>query len=412
MSELLIRPTHNDHVAISDLVVPADKALLAPVRRPISRLVLDAPLAARTAQYREAAAEAGIAVLVDPLSYLLQVDTDPADAWTKLPFARADAMPVDELANAFALQQLVEEAVAFQVDHGASTIIAPYFYARSTDDPAFAATLEALRLTARFLRSSSTRLPLVAVLCGSRRGFSRGATFAAGVDRFAATALDLGPQMLAFCLSPMGDGKEGDAKVLQLLTVGQRLKSTGASVVAWRQGFYGSALVAAGLDGYETGTGVGERTNITALQRSKAPGARADGGDFVAPRPVYFEGLGRSVPHRAAEVLLEQRASRALLVCRDARCCPHGPDSMLGANRRQHNIRTRARALRDLEPMPHTHWRLHQVAKNALASALDAGKVNEHLAEAGEKFRVPTRGYEALAHAAELLSRRSEPRAA
>jgi hypothetical protein len=68
--------------------VPADKALLAPVRRPVSRLVLDAPLAARTAHYREAAAEAGIAVLVDPLSYLLQVDTDPGDAWSKLPFAR------------------------------------------------------------------------------------------------------------------------------------------------------------------------------------------------------------------------------------------------------------------------------------------------------------------------------------
>jgi hypothetical protein len=321
-------------------------------------------------------------------------------------------MSDSELGNPFALQQLVEDAVAFQVEHGASAIIAPYFYARSTDDPAFAATLEALRLTARFLRSSSTRLPLVPVLCGSSRGFARGATFAAGVDRFAATALDLGPQMLALCLSPMGDGKEGDAKILQLLTVGQRLKTTGVSVIAWRQGFYGPALVAAGLDGHETGTGVNERTDIRGLQRSKAPGARPDGDSFFAPRPVFFEALGRSIPHRAAEVLLEQRAGRALLVCRDARCCPHGPDSMLGANRRQHNIRTRARTLRDLDQMPHITWRLHQVAKDALASALDAGKINTLLADTGEKFRVPTRGYEALAHAADLLSRRSEPQAA
>jgi hypothetical protein len=52
-----------------------------------------------------------------------------------------------------------------------------------------------------------------------------------------------------------------------------------------------------------------------------------------------------------------------------------------------------------------------QVAKDAYRSALNAAKVNRHLAEAGENFQLPTAGYEALAHVAELLSRRSEPRA-
>ena len=77
MAELLIRPIHNDHVAIADLLIPAARATLASVRRPISRLVVEAQLAYGQPQYREAAAEAGTPLIVDPRTDLLQVDTDP-----------------------------------------------------------------------------------------------------------------------------------------------------------------------------------------------------------------------------------------------------------------------------------------------------------------------------------------------
>lgn len=411
MAELLIRPTHNDHVAIADLLVPPDSALLASVRRPISRLVVDAPLAAAFPQYREAAAEAGTALIVDPLTSLLQSDTDPGISWAKLPYARDEALPADLLSNAFYLQQLVEQAVAFQVEQGASSIVSPYFYAQSPDDPASEATVDCLRRTARFLRAHHSRLPLIAVLCASHRGFGRRVTHADGLDRFAQASLDVGPQMLALCLSPNGSGAEGQAKVLQLFTTAQRLKSTGATVVAWRQGFYGPALVAAGLDGYETGTGVGESTNMAQFARNRAPGCRGGDGGFTHT-PVFLEALGRSVSNKTARLLLDQRPMRAQLVCRDARCCPHGAASMLATTRRQHNVRTRARILRDLEQKPHEAWRLHQIAKDAYASAVMATKVNRALSDAGEKSQLPTHGYEALAHVAELLSRRSEPQAA
>jgi hypothetical protein len=175
----------------------------------------------------------------------------------------------------------------------------------------------------RYLHQGKINLPLIAVLAGSHRGFARSAAFADGIDRFAAAALDVGPQMLAFALSPNGTGDEGQSKVLQLFTAAQRLKSTGATVVAWHQGFYGPGLVAARLDGYETGTGVGEKTDFSGAHRSVKPGSR-DGESGGSPAPVYFEGLGRSVPRATARMLLEDRLARGLLICRDERCRAHG----------------------------------------------------------------------------------------
>jgi hypothetical protein len=411
MAELLIRPTHNDHVAIADLLAPSAATLIAPVRRPVSRLVIDAPLALAFAQYREAAADSGTPVLVDPLTTLLQRDTDPGIGWAKVPYARQEGLKPDILTNPFFLPGLVEQVVEFQVEHGASAIIAPYFYAQSPDDQAFSATLESLQVTARYLRVNHPGLPLVAVLCGAHRGFARPTTYAQGADRFASVALDLGPQTLALCLSPNGAGDEGQAKVLQLFTVAQRLKATGAHVIAWRQGFYGPGLVAAGLDGYETGTGVGERTNMADFARNRQPGCRDGDGGFTHT-PVFIEALARSIPNKSARILLEQRTWRGQLVCHDVRCCPHGADSMLMGQRRQHNVRRRARALRDLEQMPHSAWRLHQIAKDAYAAALMTNKVNMVLAEEGEKTKLPTKGHESLAHVADLFSQRSEAQAA
>ncbi|MEJ7784890.1 MAG: hypothetical protein WKF96_08810 [Solirubrobacteraceae bacterium] len=411
MSELLIRPSHNDHLIIADLLSPAGAALLQTVRRPISRLVLDAPLAASERQYRDAAADSGTAVLIDPLTPLVQAPVDPQVSWAKLPFAQADALADDLISNAFFLNRLVEQTVSFQIEHGASAVVAPYFYCQSAEDPAFAASLELLRLTARYLRLNHSGMPLVAVLCGTHAGFARLPTFRNGIDAFAAAALDLGPQTLALCLSPNGAGDEGEAKVLQLFTAAQRLKASGASVIAWRQGFYGPALVAAGLDGYETGIGVQERTNMASYATTRKPGCR-DRDRAASPTPVYFEVLGRSVLSPVAACLFESRALKAELVCRDVRCCAHGAETMLGAGRRPHAVRTRARTMRELEQMPHGAWRLQQTSKDAYAASLTARRANEALSSAGLSAKIPTKGYESLGKICDLLGRNATAHAA
>jgi hypothetical protein len=125
MAELIVRPARQDHIAIADLLMPARTPALMGVHRPISRLVVDAPLAVTFPQYREAALEAGTPMLVDPLSSLLQADTDPGIGWAKLPYARDARLSDDLLVNPFVLDTLVKQMVDFQVEQGATAVIAP-----------------------------------------------------------------------------------------------------------------------------------------------------------------------------------------------------------------------------------------------------------------------------------------------
>ncbi len=409
MSELLIRPGHNDHLVVADLFAPSAGAVLLPhTRPPISRLVLDAPLAVREQQFREAAQDAGVPLLIDVLAPLLQGEVDPTDAWARLPFARAEAVPADMLVNPFFQQGLVAETVQFQVEHGASAIIPPYLYAESPDDPAFDASLGMIGMTARYLRENNITLPLFVILCVQRRGFASQRTWHAGIDRFARTALDVGPQSLGLCVSPMGGGDEKLSTVLSTFMMGQRLKDTGARVVAWRQGFYGPGMVAAGLDGYETGIGLREHTDIAGLRSARKPRtADTDKPKRAATPGVYVAGLGRSLKRAVAAVLFEHHALRSQLVCDDRRCCPKGATSMV-EDPRPHAVRARARQLRHLDSMPHAPWRLHDVSKDAYAAALLATKANEVLAAAGETTRIQTSGYEALAQTANLLGRNEQ----
>jgi hypothetical protein len=134
----------------------------------------------------------------------------------------------------------------------------------------------------------------------------------------------------------------------------QRLKRIGATVIAWRQGFFGKALVAAGSDGYDTSAGMCEKTDFKrSRQRVKSGSCDGDGGG--APSPIFSEAPGRSIPGQRMRNLLENPRARGLIICGDGRCYPHGVASMSPkTNRRQHNTRSCAKALRALEQMPNT----------------------------------------------------------
>lgn len=80
MSELMVRVGQNDHKAVADL-------LASPVwgrgdRAPaISRVVVDAHIAATRPEFAESAAATGSPLLIDPLTPLLEVPTAPKHAW-------------------------------------------------------------------------------------------------------------------------------------------------------------------------------------------------------------------------------------------------------------------------------------------------------------------------------------------
>jgi len=408
-AELLIRPGRQDHLVVADLIAPGGAGRSFGARPPISRLVLDAPLAVARPQFAEDARAAGLPVAVDPMTFLLQGDTDPEHAWTQLSFAASGAVSPNALSDPQLRHELVSRTVDFQISHGATVIVPPYFHATSPTDPWFEASLACITDAAAYLRDLDARLPLNPVLTGRLDRFARPAHWAAGVDRFADTAMAAGSQTVATQMGPAGRPKDNYAKVLHLFLAAQRLRRPGLAVHAWRQGAYGPALVAAGLQGYETGISAGESTDLTSMARNRRPVPRPEPDQEDKPRgggggAIYLTAIGRSVPREVVDALHSNLATRALIVCDDSTvCCPNGMDSTLGAGRRAHAVRSRARYLAEIDRMPsQPAWRLHKIAQDAQAGAHMISVANSVLIDAGLQPLTST-SLESLAAAAQHL---------
>jgi hypothetical protein len=399
VAELLIRAGHDDHLVIGDLLTPGGAVALRP---PIDRLVADAQTAARLPSLAESAHLAGVPYLVDPVTYLLQGPTDPEDAWVRrVPFGESGELLPSDFSSA-RIEALAAEVVEFELKQRATAIVAPYLYAHSPEDPAFTIALQLLVATRRHMSRNSVNLPLIAVFCGGWKHFAREDAWGKGVDRFLANALDVQPQSLAMCLTPVGAASDGYAKTARIFLTGRRFRGSGVPTFAWRQGTFGPGLVAAGLAGYETGACTREHADVRSQitrKKPKANGKRTQGGP---PRMVYLEGLGRSVTLDVARALLGDLDSRARLICDDESCCQHGVDSMLD-DRVRHTINARARRIRDLNAMPESAWRLHQITKDAEQAVRTIKRASLTLRRLGVATKLESGAQESLARIADHL---------
>lgn len=399
--ELLIRPSVNDHKVVEDLLAPR----VGLGSRPISRLVLNAPDAPRRELFGELAAKTGTPLIIDPLTTLLQCEVDPGDPWVQeVDFGKAGALDPQALTSPFTLDKLVSEVVEFQVSNGATAVIPPYFYADDPDSPEFEASIAAIGRTARRLRADGIALPIMPLLNVQLRAFLHRPGWQAALDRFAAAAVEVGPQAIAVQFSPMGDGSESYGKILDLILGMRHIRSAGVPTIAWRQGVFGPALVAAGLDGYECGMGIGEQAKAKAFMGSRKPRSQPKKG--FSSEGIYLAALGRSVPRRVAQLLLENRSVSGRLICDSIRCCPQGAESMMASKGRPHAVRARSRGLQELAEIPSIDWRLHHIGKEAASGFVAATKANEVLARAGVPNRLKAGSYAALEQVADFLRKK------
>ena len=164
------------------------------------------------------------------------------------------------------------------------------------------------------------------------------------------------------------------------------------------------ALAAAGASGYETGIGVREGLHYVQLAQSKKPRIRSDDNAPRMPAFVYLSEFGRSIPRRAARVLLEHPVLAGSLVCNpDNLCCLDGTDSMI-TNWREHTIRERSRELLHLGAMPPaTAWRMHQIEQKAERAHVLASTANEVLSRAGADIRIPADTFASLQRVAATM---------
>jgi hypothetical protein len=98
---------------------------------------------------------------------------------------------------------------------------------------------------------------------------------------------------------------------------------------------------------------------------------------LARPRPryigAYIEPIGRSLERRAVEKLsIVSRLHQGDLGCLDPTCCPRGFDSLLGAGRRQHAVRSRLRDLEALDIVGARKWMLRHLSDRALDAMTSA----------------------------------------
>jgi hypothetical protein len=396
MSELIVRPSHNDHRLIDTLLSGAGG--VRQLRPIINRLVLDAHLAAKQPAFAQAAENSGVALLIDPLTFFLQDKVRTDDPWQSLPFARSIGLSTDQLTEVEFQRDLVSQVVQFEVAYGATGVVAPYLLIG--DDPSLIhANMCLIRSTRQFMDRMAVDLPLVTVIAVNASGMTKG-PLSPALDELAKEACEVGANSIALAISGTGGSDDGPDRVHLLLRSISRLTTFGLPVIAWRQGQFGTAAVAAGAIGYECGIGTRERCDLVSLQRSRRPGPPRPG--FAPPAGVFIQPLSKSFPRKVAQALLDDQKLRPRLVCDNEQCCSDGVASMMKDPRR-HAVLARCRQLAGLDAMPSRDWKLNAVAREAESGAIIAELATRVLRDQGRKETVGSRSLSAVAIATDLL---------
>lgn len=398
-AELLIRPGYNDHEAIADFLAPSYGIHQEPL---FQRLVVEAQTAYRRPRFAEAASQAGVPLLIDPMTIVGGGAVRESDPWLGLPYSEEARLPTS--VSALDREVLVRNVVEFELDQGATSVVPPYYYATSPSDPVFDLNLLLIRETALFMQNRTIDMPLVPIFCGRLQPFASSEDWDSGFGRFVTLVRDVNTDIVGLCLSPVGDGKERVGKLLPMFRAMQRIAKD-VRVVGWRQGVYGPALVAAGARGYETGLATGEQCDVPGIvSRRRRERKKNSGGGGPG---MFMEALGKSLPISVSEILMADDQLRAQLMCVDATCCPDGLESTRD-DKRGHALRSRARQLRDLERQPHKRWRLYQVERSAYNAVTLAQQANRVLENSDVTARIHVGGMTALAEVARILREQVE----
>lgn len=318
------------------------------------RIVVDAHTAAASPRLAAQARQHGLGLLVDPQTHYLQDRQHPADTWARLPFATADRLSPDQLILDRGLIDLTAKTVDFQLDAGATSVIAPYVHIEQQGDGWLGAQLRLWDLTRAHLDRQGIHLPVVAMVALGWRLLNR-ATWPATLQPLVAGLRGLGCDQIALAAGKLDQGATVQQRMATLVHLVPRLTRT-APVLAWQQGLLGPVAVAAGACGYQTGLGWRERCDLLTSRRDRRH--PRDGG---GARPVFATPLARSLPSTQVHLLRTDPVIRNALMCSDPECCPTGwPDREL--DRLTHTIATRTRQLATLSRIDQPEWRWEYLA--------------------------------------------------
>ena len=388
MAELLVRASAQD-AALLRRIYGLDGHSPAAARP--SRIVVDAHTPLKGADIAMTARRAGVPLLIDPQTYYLQGTQHPDDPWaTRLPFGRADKLvPADF--DALTQEQLVASAVEYQIQHGATAVIAPYVHIDRLNSEWIDIQAGLWQRTARYLARENIALHVTAVLAIGWRVLHPVQGHAALAPALSALAA-LEPREVALAASKADQGVRPQDRAMDLVLMIERIRRD-INVIAWQQGHLGELAVAAGATGYECGIGWRERCDLGAAANAHR---KPQTGGTRSARPVFVNALGRSIPKQSLEALRSHRELWMRMMCADSGCCPVGGGTGLLGDARAHAIVQRRQRIDQLDRIERGVWRWQHLAESADAGLDLAHRLNRRAATNVDVKHVDTSALEAV----------------
>ncbi|HZJ07036.1 MAG TPA: hypothetical protein VFD59_16395 [Nocardioidaceae bacterium] len=236
------------------------------------RLVVDAhvPLAANGPALPATAREAGVPFLIDPETIYLQDLQHPSATWCRVPYAVPAVQTPADLGNQAAQDALIKGVVDYQVEHGATAVIAPYLHIERPDSGWIPIQASLWRRTKAHATASGIHLPVIAVVALGWRCLHPLQGLPHLSDMWDALAA-LEPSEVALAASKVHMGARPEDRIAELLMLVRHLTRT-YKVTMWQQGLLGEACVIEGAAGYECGIGWREKCDLqTRMSQHRHP---------------------------------------------------------------------------------------------------------------------------------------------
>lgn len=294
----------------------------------VSAIIIDATNVRFQSLVAEAAREAGVTVLVEPLTERLR---DPGFE-PRLNYADSYPLKLDSFSSLSAKAQLVERVLQIQ-ETVATTFVTPHFYVDS--DASLELNIDLASLTAQACRQTGKQVRAILTvsrqfLAESGKARQVGQSFKrAGVD-----SIDLR-------LSPLGGEDEGPRKIASTFGILRDLAASGLFTTLGFQGNIGQTALSLGLvDSYSTGIGYREQVNHMAVIRRQKQPPTPNADSFGPVAGVYIPEAAITVPRNIARVLYADTGIRSRLACSLGSCS----DSIEGpiTDPRAHFLHSRA----------------------------------------------------------------------
>jgi len=362
---LYLRPGRNDHQKMLDLLAEGPLAC--------SGFVLDASLSERQAELRAEVVKLGFEAVLDPRACEMATEGGFARAAiADLPWAADHIHTRDDLRDDGGVA-CAEALADFVSGNGYNATFAPTHLLESYQDPWLEIDAAMVRhLRARLDRRGLSSVPIYYPLAVTTTTLRDGEARARLLDHVARLPIDA----LWLRISPFG-ASSGPLALKRYLEAARDLQAVGVPLVAEKTGTAGLPLLAfGGVGGIEGGITLGERFDARGLLRP-----RKTGKPFAKPPRVYVARLGVFMERAQARALFENRQMKALLACKDERCCRRGSDDML-ADPRRHFVLQRAREVSRLSRAPYVlrpQIYMDEFLRDATDLALQAAKVDPTL---------------------------------